>query len=106
MDFLEVPNCQSFSRCPELGRGAHPALVHIPRSQQRSIPVAYFHLQLRIAAEMAQMITRKGMPQRILRPGVSEGAPPRCTAQLPPVAQPVRRAYPLTICPAMHPQNF
>ncbi len=55
--------------------------------------MAYLHLQLCIAAEVAQMIARKGVPQRILRPGMGRGVPPCCFSQLPPVVQPVRRAY-------------
>ena len=105
MDLLEVPNCQSFSFGPELGRCVNSVHAQVSGSQQRSIPVAYLHLQLRVAAEMAQMITRKSMPRRILRPGVRGGSPPRCAAQLPPVSQPVRRAYPFTFSSPVCPQN-
>ena len=44
----------------------YSSLVHISCAQQRSISVAYFQLQLRKAAEMAAMITLKGMAQSIL----------------------------------------
>ena len=46
---------------PELCGSMYSALVYIASAQQRGIPVADFQLQLSKAAEVAQVVTRKGV---------------------------------------------
>ena len=46
------------------------------RAQQRGIAVADFELQLRVAAEVAQVVARKGVAQRVLPPASGRGILP------------------------------
>ena len=69
--------CQLSPAFPESFCIHHSPLVHIARAQQRSIPVSYLQLQLRKTAEITQVVTRKSVPQRILRPAVGRGVPTR-----------------------------
>ena len=71
----------------------HAAHVHIARAQEVGVAVAYFVLQLAVAAEVAQVVAGEGVAQGILLPAVAARVPPRLGTQLAPALHPLRWAY-------------